>query len=220
MNKITLILLLVIGYCAASTAQQIGLQAGQSFSNFQFKDSNGNELDNLNSVNKFCVISEYHKTIFTEQTNEQLWLNIGLRFSGYGAVGSDPQLDNSFEWDVSYMGLLIGLDYDIYDFGRVTAFASTKISSEFLLRGTQVINGQSFSLVGQEDFNTPLTFFRGGLGTKFELTSNASIFIQYMIGKSFSFFDSSASQLNIIDQNFGIGLYADLYTGQKKRRRP
>ena len=214
-----LLLLCLFWVTGMAQAQQVSLQAGQSFSKIKFVDSNGNELQNLQTVNHFFMMAEYRQTVFPEQLNSKLFGNLGLRFSGYGSTGSDRVLDNFYEWDLSYLGLVFGLDYEFYEKGRFATFASIKISPEFLIRGSQTINSQVFDLMGEEDFNTPIFFFRGGLGARFQLTNDASIFAQYMIGKSYSFFDSQSSELNIIAQNFGIGLFTDISGGKQKPKR-
>ncbi len=203
-------------------SQQISLQAGQSFSEIRFEDSNGVELQNLRTVNHFFMMAEYRNAIFPDQFDGKLLGNIGLRFSGYGSTGSDPALNNFFEWDLSYLGLVFGVDYEFYEIGRFTGFLGAKVSPEVLVRGSQTLNNEVFDLVGEDDFDTPIFFFRGAVGTKFQLTDDASLFAQYTYGQSYSFFDSGSDQLNIIAQSFGIGLFADITSGgapKRKRRR-
>ncbi len=200
------------------STQQVSLQAGQVFSELQFRDSFGSELQNVNPVNRFFMMAEYRSKIFPKQLNEKVFGTIGVGFNGYGSKGSDRALNNYFEWDLSYLGLLLGLDYEYYQIGSFTGFINFKVSSEWLMRGSQVINDQVYDLKGAEDFDTPLTVFRGGLGVKFQLTDETSIFLHYMIGKSYSFFDSGSSELNIIAQNFGVGLFT--YMSYNANRRP
>ena len=144
-----------------ANAQQISLQAGQTFSNFQFQDSFGNELENLMAINRFYMMAEYRMDILPEQLSTNLYATVGLNLNGYGSTGSDPILGNSFEWDLSYL------------IGRFSGFVNLKVSPEFLVRGSQLLNNQVYDLRGQEDFSTPKTFLRGGAGAKFELTSSS-----------------------------------------------
>ncbi len=225
MNKLLLLLLYLVFVYHEGNAQpkerkqQVALQAGQVFSEIRFVDSFGSELQNLQPVNHFFMLAEYRSSIFSEQLNNKLFGSVGLGFNGYGSNGSDRVLNNYYEWDLSYLGLFLGLDYEVFTAGSFTGLINIKASSELLVRGSQVLNTQVYDIKGEDDFDTPITFFRGGLGVKFQLTSDAAIFAQYMIGKSYSFFDQGTSELNIIAQNFGIGLFTNMsYTKMRKPR--
>ncbi|MEL7002043.1 MAG: hypothetical protein AAFN93_04815 [Bacteroidota bacterium] len=200
--------------------QQIGLQAGQVFSEMRFEDSNGRELENLQSTNHFFMSGEYRTSLFSEGLNDKMKGSIGIGFYGYGATGSDPVLDNFFEWDLAYLAINLGLDYEVYQVGRFAALASIRISPEFMVRGSQTINSQVFDVRGEEDFEGPIIFFRGGLATQFEVTPEATIYAQYLIGQSYSL-NSNPGELNLIAQNFGIGIFLNLQSGnQPSRKRP
>lgn len=226
MIKLVVILVLFLSIQSAFS-QQMSLKAGQSFSKLKFEDSQGNELGNLLSVNHFFMAAGYRTALWPDQLNSKLFGNLGLRFSGYGSKGSDATLDNYYEWDLSYLGLSLGLDYEFYEVGNFAGFVSIKVSPELMIRGSQTITGPQninngvYDLMGEEDFNTPITFFRGGIGARYQLASNASMFIEYTYGKSYSFFDSGADKLNILAQYFGVGVFADIAGGgsQKNRKR-
>ena len=107
----------------------------------------------------------------------------------------------------------MGLDYAFYRPGRFIFYAKATASPEFLIRGTQRINDQGYDLVGEDDFNSPIYFFRGGLGVQYQLTDQAMLNIQYMGGKSFNF-NNDPEKLNIVANNFGFGLLIKLSKGQ------
>lgn len=214
------LLLLVIFLSMTSDlwSQQLGLQAGQTFSKLQFEDSQGNELDNIQSTNSFFMLIEYRAPLFGEQLDGKLYGSAGLSFNGYGSTGSDPALDNFFEWDLAYVGVALGVDYIFYQKGAFATFGSLKASPEFLVRGSQTINNQVFDLVGEEDFDMPIIFFKGGLGVQFEVTSEATIYTQYLIGKSYSL-GSSDQELSFITHNVGVGIFLNVLPDNKKKRR-
>ena len=130
---------------------------------------------------------------------------LGLAYNRYGASGSDLVLNNYYSWDVTYLGANLGLDYNFYRNRSLMFFAKLNVSPEFLVRGSQTINNQIFDLIGEEDFESPILFVRLGLGMQFEISDEASVFIQYMGGESFSF-NGSSEKLNIISHNIGFGI--------------
>lgn len=218
MQRVLLIIGLVLWSASMTFSQQIGLQAGQTFSKIQFTDSEGRELDNLQSTNHFFMMGEYRKPLFGESLDNKLSGSIGLSFNGYGSTGSDPVLDNFFEWDLAYVGLMLGLDYTFYQKGDFSAFGSVKVSPEILVRGSQTINNQVFDLVGEEDFDTPIIFLKGGLGVQYDVTTEATIYSQYMLGKSYAL-SGSDQELNFITHNVGIGIFLNILPGKKNSRK-
>ena len=199
-------LLLIIGF--SGNAQELNLQVGKSLSKFKFKNSLGQELQNLRSTDNFFMTLEYRKSIFTER----LFADLGLGYNRYGATGSDAAVDNYFAWDVTYLGMNLGLDYEFLRAGKFSFYLKGAVSPEFLIRGTQTLNNQTFNLVGEEDFDAPIYFFRAGLGAQFEVTNQTSFYIQYLGGKSYTF-SSDPQELNMIAHSFGFGALINLSKG-------
>jgi chemotaxis protein MotB len=161
---------------------------------------------------------EYRQNILKKYFEKNLFADIGIRYNQYGSAGSDPAVDLYFAWDVTYIGINLGLDYAFYRPGRFIFYAKATASPEFLIHGTQRLNDQVYNLVGEDDFNSPIYFFRGGLGVQYQLTDQAMVYIQYMGGKSFNF-NNDSEKLNIVANNFGFGLLIKLSKGKYKTGR-
>jgi len=116
---------------------------------------------------------------------------------------------NYFEWDVTYLGARVGLDYELFHTGNFTYFIKGAASAEFLIRGTQTLNDQVYTLQGENDFDTPIYFFRGGLGIQYKVSQKLSVFTQYMYGRSGTF-KNIEGKLNINDHHFGFGLLINI----------
>ncbi|MCK5402101.1 MAG: OmpA family protein [Flavobacteriaceae bacterium] len=185
--------------------QQLYFEAGKTISSFDYEDSQGESLDNLQSSNHTYLSLGYRKTIFTER----LFLNLNGTYNGYGAIGSDVDFDNYFEWDLSYLGASVGFDYEIYKPGNFTFYLKASAAAEFLIQGTQTLNNQVYNLPGEEDFDTAIYFFRGGIGIQYKVSETLTVFNQYMYGTSGTFKDIQGD-LKINTHNFGLGLLINI----------
>ena len=212
MSKVLLIASLILSATIVS-AQELNFQIGKSISTFKFQDSQGNNLQNLQPTDNFFMTLEYRRNILTKYFKENLFADLGIGYNQYGSTGSDPAVDNYFAWDVTYIGVNLGLDYEFYRPGRFTFYAKATASPEILIRGTQKLNDQVYDLVGEDDFNSPIYFFRGGLGTQYQISEQATLYIQYMGGKSFNF-NSDPEKLNIVAHNFGFGVLINFSKGR------
>ena len=192
------------------SAQQLYLETGKSISSFSYTDSNGNSIDNLQSKSNTYLGMGYRDNLNDDKT---LFLNLGLSYSDYGAIGSDPILDNFFEWNVSYLGLQTGLDFRLFRLRDFSFYIKGRATFEHLIRGTQTINNQVFNLVGEKEFNNTIFFIKGGLGMQYPISRNTSVFANYFYGKTVLIDQSKSPDqetLKFNNHQFGIGLIINL----------
>ena len=209
MKKTLFVIFLFIGVSTAKS-QYIFLETGKTISSFRFENSEGESLDNLQSTDHTFMNLGYRRSIFTKN----LYLNAEGSYNSYGAIGSDRDLDNYFEWDLSYLGARVGLDYEMFNTGNFTYYIKGAASAEFLIRGTQTLNNQVYNLPGEDDFDTPIYFLRAGLGIQYKVAQNFSVFTQYMYGISGTFKDIPG-KLKIKAHNFGFGLLINISKDQQ-----
>jgi len=110
MNK-KLVIILILAMSMATYGQQLYVEYGATISSFDYKNSQGQSLDNLLSESNNYFGMGYRDNLNLDKT---LFISIGATLSGYGAVGSDRTLDNYFEWDVTYLGINAGLDIKLF----------------------------------------------------------------------------------------------------------
>ena len=140
-----------------------------------------------------------------------MFLALGASYNSYGAIGSESIVDNYFEWDVSYLGIKAGLDIKLFQLRDLSFFAKGSIASEFLIRGNQTINNDVFNLVGEEEFNNNILFFRGGIGLQYPISNSTAIYAGYSYGKSVLISSGeNAEKLNLSAHQFGIGFIINL----------
>jgi flagellar motor protein MotB len=204
--KKNLIAVLLFAGAATINCQQILLEGGQTISNFRFESSEGNTLENLNARTFTYLKIGYRSDILTEN----LFLSAVASYSGYGAKGSTRTVDNYFEWDLSYLGLNVGLDYAFYQAGDFKFYLKGDGSVEFLVRGTQTLNNQVYKLTGEEDFDSPIYMLRAGLGAQYKVSDKLSVFTQYSYGGG-SPFKGGEEKLSFRTHNFGLGLLIDIF---------
>ncbi|AUP77774.1 outer membrane beta-barrel protein [Flavivirga eckloniae] len=206
--KRQLLISLVLIFSISGYSQQLYMEYGTTVSSFDYKNSQGQPLDNLLSQSKSYIGMGYRHNINEAKT---LFLSLGASYSGYGAIGSDNRLDNYFEWDVNYLGVKAGLDIHLFRLRDFSFFFKGAIASEFLIRGNQTINNQVYDLVGEDEFNNNIFFIKGGLGMQYPISNNTAIFANYTYGKTVLLNSGiSAEKLNLNAHQFGIGFIINL----------
>lgn len=204
MKRIIVVALLFAGVTAVKS-QHIYFETGKSISSFHFENSQGESLKNLQKTDHVFMSLGYRRSIFTKN----LYLSAEGIYNSYGAIGSDRDVGNYFEWDVTYLGARVGLDYELFHTGNFTYYIKGAASAEFLIRGTQTLNDQVYTLRGENDFDTPIYFLRGGLGIQYKVSPKLSVFTQYLYGRSGTF-KNIEGKLNINAHNFGFGLLINI----------
>jgi len=204
MKKNTILLLLLLT-TAIGTAQQIYVEAGKTLASFDYHNSQGQVLGNLQaSAHSFMALG-YRDQVFTNKLNG----SIGLAFAGYGSIGSDDVVANFMEWDVNYLEFNVGLDYEFYKIKEATLYVKGTSSAAFLVQGTQTLNKKVINLKGTDDFNKPVFNFRMGLGISYPISENLAVYAQYMVGKSLDM-ASGNETLKIKSNNVSFGLLINI----------
>ena len=206
----TPILLLSFWFIPAK-GQQLYMEFGRVLSSFDYEDSEGHSLNNLTGASNNWMAVGYRAPI----AQKKWFLLGGVSYARYGAKGSDPALDNYYSWDVSYLGANGGVEYEFFkqqnfftDQDGFSFYTRVAIATEFLLQGTQVVNNQVYNLVGEEQFDKPVFFARGGVGANYCVSRKLAVFLQYMGGKSFLIFGGSddKEKLQYVTHSFSFGL--------------
>ncbi|RNC86802.1 MAG: hypothetical protein ED556_05100 [Winogradskyella sp.] len=197
-------------WCCSCFSQQLYVELGTTISSFDYENSQGRPLDNLLSTSKAYYGMGYRQSINPSNT---LYLSLGASYNSYGAVGSERSVENYFAWDVSYLGLKAGLGIKLFELRDLIFFANVSVASEFLIRGNQTINNDVFNLVGEEEFNNTILFFRGGVEMQYPVSNSTAIFVGYNYGKSALLNSGDTSEkLNLNAHHFGIGFIINLPT--------
>ncbi|UMB60823.1 porin family protein [Lutibacter sp. A80] len=204
MRKITLMLLLCV-VTTISIAQQLYVEGGKSSTSFDYKNSQGISLENLQATTKNYMAVGYSRQLFTKN----LHLNVGLDYASYGAIGSDIALGNYMEWNVNYAGLNLGLDYNLFHIKKASVYLKGGMSAGFFVQGTQTFNTSVIDLKNNDDFDTTLISMNAGIGFLHPISENLSFYVQYLYGKSIDMASDDA-ELKITSNKVGFGLLINI----------
>lgn len=214
--KKNLFLILLLITTLNVTGQQVFIESGSAISAFDYKNSNKESIDNLYGSNNLFLQIGYR----TISPVNRLNYSAGISYIGYGAMGSDSTVGNYFDWDVKYIGIDLGLEYEIIkkrfttgSLSDLTVYIKAAFSPELLAHGTQTINNEVYNLLGEEQFKYPFIFARGGAGVSYSITRLITVYAEYMGGKAFPLKigdPDDKEKLRISNHNIGFGLYVNL----------
>ena len=186
--KKTIGILLLACLILTVNGQQIYIETGKVFSFFDYKNTDGSSLADLKGSTQNSLGLGIRLSLFQSPCH----LSIGVSNNKYGATSSDPLLGNYSEWDVSYLDVNLGVDYEFFkpemkniDRHGFSVYLKGICATDFLLNGKQRLNSQVFDLSGVEEFDRPVLFLRGAAGVYYYITRSYVPFLQYCFGKSF-----------------------------------
>ena len=212
--KINILMLLLLTATIA-TAQQLYVEGGKTMSSFDYKNSQGNSLDNLQATAHSFIAIGYRNQLLIKN----LHLSFGTSYAGYGAIGSDDTVGNYMEWDTNYLGVNVGIDYELFKVNETKFYIKGNNSVAFLLQGTQTFNNRVIDLKNRDDFDKTLFNFRAGFGFSHPISENLSLYAQYMHGTSLNLSEGTANtpsqeELRIVSDNISFGLLINISNKQ------
>lgn len=220
-KSLFLILLFITTLCVSG--QQVFIESGSAISAFNYKNSDNESIDNLFGSNNLFLQIGYR----TISPVSRLNYSAGISYIGYGAMGSDSTVGNYFEWDVRYIGIDLGLEYEIIKkrfttgtLSDLTVYIKATVSPELLVHGTQTINNEVYNLIGVEQFKYPFIFARGGAGVSYSITRVITVYAEYLGGMGFPLKigdRDDKEKLWISNHNIGFGLYVNLPSYSSRR---
>jgi hypothetical protein len=180
-------------------------------SSFDYKNSQGGGLDNLQASPHSFMTGGYRDQIFTKNLN----VSLGTSYAGSGTIGSDDTVGNYMEWDINYLEFNVGLDYELFKIKKGKLYVKGTASMAFLLQGVQTVNNRVINLKNNDSFDKTLYNFTGGLGFSHPVSDNLSFYVQYMRGKSITLKEGVANtldeeELRIVSDNISFGLLVNI----------
>lgn len=168
--------------------QQIYFETGKVLSLFDYKNSDGTSFTDLKGTTQNSLGLGFRMSLFQSPCH----FSFGVSNIKYGATRSDPVLGNYSEWDVSYVDLNLGVDYEFFkpemkniDRHGFSFYVKGICATDLMLNGKQRLNSQVFDLSGVEEFDKPVIFLRGAAGIYYYITRSYVPFLQYSLGRSF-----------------------------------
>lgn len=207
-TKQALKLVLFFLVTSVATAQQVYLEAGKTASSFDYKDSQGARLDNLQATSHGFMNMGYRTNILNETFNASL----GVGYFEYGAVGSDNTLQGIMTWDVNYLEFSGALDFNLFAINKAKFYLKGVTSVGILLQGTQSLNNQIINLKNADDFDKAMVSFKLGAGFMYPVSKELSFYVQYLSGKSLNQSSNKDYEtLRIKTDNVSFGVLIHLF---------
>ncbi|MDG2194875.1 MAG: outer membrane beta-barrel protein [Polaribacter sp.] len=206
--------LLALIICISSfttSAQELYVATGKTQSSFDYTNSKGQTLDNLQaSTHNFLEVG-YKDQIFIKN----LYSSLGIGYASYGAIGSDNSAGNFMEWNVNYAELKAGLEYTLFTIQDFSFYAKGAASLGFLIQGTQTHNNAVINLKNEDDFDKTLINYRAGAGFVRPISETLSVSLEYMYGKSRTLKEGTVNTadqevLKIVSHNLSVGLLINI----------
>jgi hypothetical protein len=199
---------------SALNSQQIYLEAGKVLSSFDYKNSARSSLGDLKGTSQNSLGLGFRMPVLQSAFH----VSLGVANDKYGATSTDPVLGNYSEWNVSYIGVNLGIDYEFLkpqvvsnDRHGFSFYVKGVCATDFLLNGKQRLNNMVFDLSGVEEFDKPVYFLKGGVGVYYYITRSYIAFSQYMFGRSILIGNyDGQEQLHYITHCITIGFSVNL----------
>ena len=194
------------------SAQELYVETGKTQSSFDYTNSKGQTLDNLQATTHDFLEAGVRNQLFS---TKNLYGSLGVSYASYGAIGSHDSFGNFMEWTVNYAEFKAGLEYTLFSIDKFSFYAKGTASLGFLVQGTQTHNNAVINIENEDDFDKTLINFRGGAGFVRPVSENLSVYLQYMYGKSSTLKEGTSNTadqevLKIVSHNLSVGLLIDI----------
>ena len=167
----------ILSSSSLTYAQELYVETGKTLSFFDYTNSQGQALDNLQeSPHSFLEVG-YRDQFLTKK----LYASLGASYAGYGAIGSDDTVGNFMQWNVNYATLKLALEHNLFTVQKFSFYVKASYSLGFLVQGTQTLNNRVFNLKNEDDFEKTLINYGYGAGIMRPISEKMSVYLQYMI---------------------------------------
>lgn len=193
----------------------LSFEAGKSITAFDYKNSQGESLADFAGSLQNNLGAGLRMYLF----NTDFHFAGGATYNKYEAKGSDEALGNYYEWEVEYIGLNAGIDYEFFkpeenrrDMQGMSIYTRGIFGFDYLIKGTQILNDHAYDLTGVEEFDKPVYFVRGCIGTNYYISSTYYAYAQYTYGRSVLIGNyANKEKLRFKAHQFNIGFAINLF---------
>ncbi|MCX6172455.1 MAG: hypothetical protein NT048_06410 [Flavobacterium sp.] len=181
-------------------AQEIYLQTGKNFTNYDYK-SDTNAAPELQAGSGNFYEIGYVMTL----NNKKLKYALGLGLNEYNAVGGS--LVNSYSWNTQYLGVQNTFSIAFVKKRGFKASANGGLGISTLIYGKQNINGQYLDLSSQKEFSGIWIAPKLGLSASYNVDNDIYLSIGYAYSKSFNLSNSTDEKLSFNNSQIQFGVH-------------
>ena len=199
MRKLLLLVVLVLSIQNIHS-QEIYLQTGKNFTNYDYKSGTGSSPNLQAGSGNFYEIG-YVMTL----NNENLKYSVGLSLNEFNALGGDAI--SSYSWNTQYMGVDNMFSIAFVNWNGLQASANGGLGISTLIYGKQNINGEYLDLASQKEFSGLWIAPKLGLTASYNVDNDIYLSIGYAYSKSFNMSNSSDEKLSFNNNQIQFGVH-------------
>lgn len=201
MQKISLIILLLIGVSIRSYSQDVFFKTGVNYTSYSFKDQNGKQIKGLFPGSG----SSYELGVGFPIKKDFLKYELGLSLNGYNATGGD--IDNNYSWDTNYGGIKNTISFYPTFPGDLNIGILGIFGASGIISGTQVINNSRYELKNHPEFKG--IFLETGLGLllSYDVSKKGLISVSYDYTNNFGVGQNNEEKLSFNNQRILFGVH-------------
>jgi len=186
-----------------SSAQDVFLNLGRNFTTYDYTNSQLESNPNLESSSGASYELGYN---FNSMLGDKFDIATSFTLDQYNATGGN--LVNNYSWNTNYLGFQTVLKYRLIEKSSTSKFAvdiNVGINFNHIIDGEQKINGQTFKLTENEEFNGLFIKHVSGLQFKYYLIDHIAIGISYNYSKNYGL-NTGNESLNFNNHQLQFGI--------------
>ncbi|GIZ09081.1 hypothetical protein [Flavobacterium sp. UMI-01] len=191
-------------------SQEIYLYTGKNFTNYHYKDANGNSNGIITKTNKshFEGGSHYEAGYIHHFKNNNLSYIAGITLNEFNATYFLSNSTEVYSWKTKYIGIQNLASFSFFN-KRSNFNTSIKagINLSTILTGEQYANGNYFDLSKNEDFKGILFQSIVGLNANYKISNSASLSIGYNLSTVVKTSKTSKESLYFTNSQLQFGIH-------------
>lgn len=203
MKKLSVLIMVFISLTKVYS-QGVYFYTGKNFTSYDYKNSNGETNDILQSG----VGDTYEMGYSMPLKNKKLCYTIGLTLNEYNAIGGTSV--SSYKWNTEYIGIQNSLLFSFLEKKCFVIAVKGGLNLSTILYGKQEINGAVYNLINEKEFSGLIIQPVIGIQTKFKLTEYGYMSLGYNYSKSINISNSSQEKLSFNTNQILFGIHFDI----------
>jgi hypothetical protein len=205
-----LLLLIVILVIQSVSSQEIYLHTGKNYTNYHYKDANGNANPIISKKNKshFEAGNHYELGYIHYFKKSNLAYIAGLTLNEFNAKYVLYNTFETYSWKTKYIGIQ---NFASFSFlkpqSKLNANIKAGISLSTLLTGEQYANGTTYDLSNQDDFSGIVLQSTIGLAVHYKISTSTSLSLGYNLSTVVKTSKTSDESLYFTNNQLQFGIH-------------
>jgi len=181
-------------------SQEFYFLTGENFTQYDYKNSSGEENENIKSGNGIFFEIGY---AFNLKMNG-LRYSIGLSLDSYNATGGNT-FDN-YDWHTKYLGVQNTLSYAFINKDDYQLMLNGGVNLSTIIYGAQKIGGTTYDLKSEDEFSGLFMTPKIGLQARYNIWQSY-LSLGYSFSKSLNVTNSSDEKLSFNTHQLQFGIH-------------